>query len=138
HRQRQRQDRQRPQQQQQPLLELESPDLALVHLGEELERREQHFFRPPPREQVDDHRNRRRGEAEQEQRIEEAHRGNSTYRPSESSQASRRGPGWIPHAAVRGGKPTTRGKSSASTSFINQPESRTRRGGRSQRVAPPM
>jgi hypothetical protein len=57
--------RERPQGQQQPLLEPQPADLALVHLGQELERWEAHLARLPPCEQVDQHRDGGGGEPEQ-------------------------------------------------------------------------
>ncbi len=71
-------DRQGAQQQQQPLAQLEPANLALVDLGEELERGEAHLARAPPREQVDDDGDRGGRETDQKQRVEKAHRGRST------------------------------------------------------------
>jgi hypothetical protein len=73
HRQRQQRHGERAQEEQQPLLQAQPADLALVHLGQEVERGESHLARLPAREQVDQHRDRGGGEPEQEQRVEEVH-----------------------------------------------------------------
>ena len=95
HRHRQRGERERAQQQEQPLLQLNAPDLAPVHFGEELERGELHLARALAGEEVNDDRDRGRRQPEQEEGVQEAQRGYSTKRWSESSHSSTRVTGWI-------------------------------------------
>ena len=73
HRHGEQRDRERAQRQQQPLLQAQPADLALVHLGQELERGEAHLARLAACEQVDQDRDGRCRKPEQEQRVQEVH-----------------------------------------------------------------